>query len=551
MTFAIPKQRTKLARWFAPPIADVLFVLILLLMVLGGAERLLIDADTGWHIRTGDYVLSQRRFIDHDIFSYSRYGQYWVAWEWLSDVLLSLANRFAGLLGVTLLSALVLAATFRKLLATLLARGNDRTTALLFTFLVFAASAIHVNARPHIVSWYLTLTLYVLLDDYQRGLIPAKRLIWAPVIMLFWVNLHGGFIMGFIITTLIALANLLDYLFASKPESLSRFRTICWTLLAMLAVSFCTPFGYRLHENVLKLLSNVTLMDAINEYQSMNFHTGAGKCFILVVLSCVIFPAYSKLRFTTHEAIVLAVCLAGGFVAVRAVPTSSMLSAIIIMPHLTRWMRDQTAPSPDGATGVPSRWQKLFRMLEESSKGNSELDAQHRSPVVACSAMALLVALVLNGGSLAGRPILDAAFPETRFLLPGARDFIRTHPEIDHLFAPDYFTGYVVYYFYPAVRCAMDTRFDLVGESYQRDYETVTSVLPGWDAVLERWKVDYVLFPHASTLAAALAERAEWKVLFEDSQTVLFHRAKTPNGAPSHRSNKRPQNVAEAESPKM
>ena len=52
----------------------------------GGWQSLLADGDTGWHIRTGELVLATGRAPVADSFSFSRPGERWFAWEWLSDV---------------------------------------------------------------------------------------------------------------------------------------------------------------------------------------------------------------------------------------------------------------------------------------------------------------------------------------------------------------------------------------------------------------------------------------------------------------------------------
>jgi hypothetical protein len=92
--------------------AEVVFASVLLWVLLGGqAAALLADGDTGWHIRTGDYILAEHRFPVADLYSFSRPGAPWFAWEWGSDVLFSLAHRAAGLKGVVVLAGVLIALT--------------------------------------------------------------------------------------------------------------------------------------------------------------------------------------------------------------------------------------------------------------------------------------------------------------------------------------------------------------------------------------------------------------------------------------------------------
>src|SRR5262249_39747715 len=79
------------ARWLAPSLADIIFGALLLWLALvtmrsDGSLGLLLDSNTGYHIRTGDFILTNRTIPHSDIFSFSRPGQPWFAWEWLCAV---------------------------------------------------------------------------------------------------------------------------------------------------------------------------------------------------------------------------------------------------------------------------------------------------------------------------------------------------------------------------------------------------------------------------------------------------------------------------------
>ena len=52
-----------------------------------GLQSLLLDGDTGWHIRTGESILSTRVLPHTDLYSFTRSGHPWFAWEWGSDAL--------------------------------------------------------------------------------------------------------------------------------------------------------------------------------------------------------------------------------------------------------------------------------------------------------------------------------------------------------------------------------------------------------------------------------------------------------------------------------
>ena len=93
--------------------ADWIFVSVLGWLFFGAAAAtsLLSDGDTGWHIRTGEYVLANWTFPRQDLFAFTMEGRTWFAWEWLADVIFALAHSVAGLAGISFLGGIVIAAT--------------------------------------------------------------------------------------------------------------------------------------------------------------------------------------------------------------------------------------------------------------------------------------------------------------------------------------------------------------------------------------------------------------------------------------------------------
>src|SRR5438093_2347414 len=82
---------------------------------LGGVYTLLSDCDTGWHIRTGEWILAQHKVPMQDFFSYSMPGQPWFAWEWLSEVVLAGLNVLGGLRALAFFTILIIYVTFASL----------------------------------------------------------------------------------------------------------------------------------------------------------------------------------------------------------------------------------------------------------------------------------------------------------------------------------------------------------------------------------------------------------------------------------------------------
>jgi len=130
-------------RWLLPSIADLLFAALLALLAFTDLSvRLLGDAGIGWHIRTGQLILASHEIPRVDPFS-SMAGQPWFAWEWLYDVVVGWLDRAAGLNGVVLLTALIIAGLFAWTFRLMLRRGTNVLVALVLVLLAVSAAMIH------------------------------------------------------------------------------------------------------------------------------------------------------------------------------------------------------------------------------------------------------------------------------------------------------------------------------------------------------------------------------------------------------------------------
>src|SRR5688500_11828896 len=82
-----------------PSLTDLAFLMPILYLFAGldGAKTMLSDGDTGWHIRTGDWILANGRVPTADMFSFTKPGEPWFAWEWLWDVLFAWMHQRWGM----------------------------------------------------------------------------------------------------------------------------------------------------------------------------------------------------------------------------------------------------------------------------------------------------------------------------------------------------------------------------------------------------------------------------------------------------------------------
>jgi hypothetical protein len=192
--------------------------LVALLAVFAMALRFSIGSDTYWHLRAGDWMLSEGSLLKVDPFSLTRLGSEWIYPGWLAQISLTAAYRWMGFPGLNLLTALVVTTTFAFVWKTMREGPLLRAFVLLFAATV---SAVYWSARPHIFTFLLTaITLWALAKFRRKGF----RAIWMiPVLTAVWANVHGGFVIPILLIGLEILAMLLDVLLPKLRIAIQRF----------------------------------------------------------------------------------------------------------------------------------------------------------------------------------------------------------------------------------------------------------------------------------------------------------------------------------------
>ncbi len=533
-------------RWVVPSVGDLIFAALLgLLAFTTLSVRLLGDAGIGWHIRTGQMILATHAIPRVDPFSATAFsattGRAWFAWEWLYDVLVGWLDRAAGLNGVVFFTALVIAAVFAWTFRLLLQRGTNILVALLLVLLAASAAMIHFLARPHVVSWLFTVTWFWILDsseksccayDYKSVATSEPKLqrvpmLWLlPPLMLVWVNVHGGFLVGFVLLAIYWCGAVWQWL---KPTG-DRFDDIlrkiragrlvrALTLIGALSglATLLNPYGFQLHVHIYRYLTNRFLMDHINEFQSPTFHYVAQKCFAgLLLLTLVALAVKGREAGPARASHSLALLFAvySGLYASRNIPVSSLLLILIIGPWLSEAMEGFGDRRQGGRGFVSAQFLRRMEAVEFSLRG-------HLWPL----AMVVFTCwIAAHGGNLWAKPLMDAHFDAKRFPV-AAVEYLTKEDVQGPLVAPDDWGGYLIYQLYPRVRMVIDDRHDFFGEEFLRSYLKMVHVEPGWESFLQQSRAHCAVVPKDSALANILEETAGWKAIYGDEVATIFVRS--------------------------
>jgi hypothetical protein len=506
-------------RFLIPSTCDLVFVLLLLGLAWGTlAQGLLRDAGIGWHIRTGQLILGTRSIPHTDPFSSTMPGKAWYAWEWLFDAVVGIAHHLAGLNGVVFFSALVIALTFALLLRRMLARGTNLPVAIIVLLLALAASSVHLFARPHLLSWLFTIVWWEILERFEDDG-QTVNLLWLPVLTLLWVNMHGGFLVGFVLLAIYFASAVMQWIATVDEEGgglPQRVKALALAGVLSFAASFANPYGYRLHIHIYRYLTDRFLMDHIDEFLSPNFHGMGQKCFAVLVLLALIAAAVAHRKVGLSHLLVMLFAIYAGLYAARNIPVSAILLGLTVAPLVSSWLSG-IADDRKLASGV--RW--LAGRIDSFGIRMAALDSNLRGHVWPVATVLLGLWVSGHGGRLAGAQVMDAHFDGTRFPV-GAVDFLERREAREPVFCPDRWGGYLIYRLYPQTQVAVDDRHDFYGTEFLKRYLKIVHGEPGWESELEGMHVGWVMVPAQSTLASLLEETHRWDVAHRDDTAVVF-----------------------------
>src|SRR5260370_383272 len=157
-------------------------------------------------------------------------GQPWFAWEWLYDMLAGWLESAAGLNGVVLFTALIIAAVLSWVFRLLVRRGTNVLLALILVLLAASAAMIHFLARPHVVSWLFTIVWFWVLESSDKTCDSEAQRTWLlwllPATMLIWVNGHGGFLVGFVLLAICWASPAWDWLHLTFTLNVGRLEEV-------------------------------------------------------------------------------------------------------------------------------------------------------------------------------------------------------------------------------------------------------------------------------------------------------------------------------------
>ncbi len=515
-----PVSSTKL-RAFQPSLPDFLFLAVLIWTFAtgeGGWVSLLADADTGWHIRTGEWILANGRVPVTDLYSWSKQGQPWFAWEWLADVLYAVLHGAFGWKGLLLPSACILSAFGVILFRHTIWKGANPFLALLLCLLSIGSATSHFLARPHVVTLLAFGVCMWLIDADRRQ--PGTRVWWIVPLVALWVNLHGGFLgmiacLGLLCAGTAAERFLEGRATGKQPDYRPAFRYGA-LFACCAAATLLNPYGWKLHQHVAGYLRSDWIRNNIQEFLAPRFRSESDLQFELILFAGLMTVPWLVSRRQIVPALWILFWAHNALTTIRHIA----LFGIVATPWIALFFSEL--------------WARLTVSAPRASVAGI-LGQLAADVTPACSRNTLwaavpIVVLALLPNAQVGWP---ADFPKQKFPV----EMAARHSGIvsgGRLLTQDQWADYLIYRFFPRQRVFIDGRSDFYGQAIGNDYIAVTQGLPNWEKLLRQYEFDRVLCPVKWPLYSLLRLHPQWRLVDEDSLAALFERLPAPVPAAQH-----------------
>lgn len=446
------------------------------------------------------------QFPYQDLFSYTNLGQPWIYHEWGSGVLFFQMLKNFGSESLLLLKWLLFSFTLGISYWT--CRQQD-DSALMHRVFLLAMPVVIFLLLPAYLPTIRCHEFSLLFYAVFLNLLSRQKHLWAlPLLMIFWVNLHGGFAMGLVLLSV--------YLIWAAWERRWRdFKTLAMiTTLTSLAM-LLNPYGVHLLSELVDAWS--MNRDQITEWQNVlrgpGPHGWVYTGFLILVLGAASWRAVKSWQgWSIFPGIFVLLILTGvkGFMHAKLSPFFVLTAISVGLPWLLP-AKIELKPLPLGG----------FLFGKALPIG-----------LVLMSGSALM--MLLQQPNAAKTLVPDINTPEGKVQISypvSATDFLKQHKLRGNLWARFEWGEYLYWTLYPNIRVACDGRYETTYTGpacddmlnfYQKDKPEGQHAL----ATLERYpQTTLVMIPtKLKFLTQQFENSATWQLIYRDPRIVLYRK---------------------------
>ncbi len=227
---------------------------------VSNAAIMLDHLDLGWHLAAGDLIRERGEVPFQDPWSFTLGDRQWYNLSWLWDVIASAIFQYSGFSGLIILTVACGAMIIGLLASVCLSSGASASAVCIAVFaacLIYPSFATkpctYLAVSPNTATMLFCVVFYKICLD-------RKHVLALPPIMVLWVNLHGGFPLGFLVLGIF-------WITAMARRDWGNLRNYSVAGSGCLSAIFINPLGWHIYDGVAATLGNF-VQAYITEWQS-------------------------------------------------------------------------------------------------------------------------------------------------------------------------------------------------------------------------------------------------------------------------------------------
>lgn len=507
------------------------FAMFFFASILFGCPFVLLrDGGTCRHIDIGLWIL-QNHVFPHTNFAWALDPNHpWLTYEIGNYITFGLAYKLFQLNGVVLWSAIPLTLSLMWALQMGRVRGLGPLSAWILFIPAFLATSLEWSARPLVFSYLGFLAFYYLAVMSTAGV--TKRTLQAAIIGCLWINMHGSALLGVTVLLIRPLQALIDYLL-HKSSTLKHFlQELLPPLAAAIGISF-NLLGPAYYPYLYSYLTHPRVVLQASEYKGaewgpfdLSITPGSWAFLILLALAALIFLLARYWPPHAQGLYMIALALAG-FYAMRFVPYFGLLILPVVGPAWRKLLDE--SKSKEFVSGKPNSnlVLKAGKILLRAFLRVELLIEDKESKCVNYKFVAFAIAVfVLLGGCFLYLPAAKVKDFSDSAMPVASITYLGTHAPDKLGFVVDNWAPYLYYRLHRPI--FIDDKVDFYPEDFVEEYKLVLSAKPGWQQILDKYKLAYLLIPKTGHLADAVNTSPDWQLVFSDKvSSVYFRTSKT------------------------
>lgn len=429
------------------------------------------DPDTFWHVRLGEDILDARSLSSVTQSWSSISSQPWVPTQWLTEVILAVAEDMGGLPAVAWVFTVAL--VILVLLVHRTARHvADAVPAAFTTGLTILAMSASLSPRPHMATYLL---LCMTLLAWLRTIEDLRPRWWLVPLTWLWAMSHGMWFVGPVVGLAVVSGLLLDR--RVHPSGVLRLAAVP---IGSVLVAALTPVGPALLQAPFAVAGVGAF---ITEWQPPSFREPGPAVAALMVAAVAVSWSRSTRRVPWTEVTLLMLAAAWILLATRTVALGALIVSPLLAAALQNALRRDAQDAPRAE----------FRAL------------QGIAAVIACVTL-----FIVPTTASQARNVPSALSGDLNALPAGSVVY------------NDYKLGGWLRWRHPDLEPVVDGMTEAYSVQHLKDFGRVQAVAADWQDTFDHWQPAAAMVLDRSPVATALVDERGWTVVAKDGEYVLL-----------------------------